>query len=120
MSPKVEIRCRPFCPSGAACPSAGVAAYTPVATHTSGPVAAAVLRNGREAHRRTRNEALGVGDELVEIVKGPGAALAFHGSREVETAALAALLVDDAVEVRADAVGAALFEGVAGGALLGG
>src|SRR6185369_4635827 len=82
--------------------------------------ALAVLLNAGESHRRTWNEALGVRDELVEIVKGPGAALGLHGSREVEPAALASRFVDDAKEVRADAVRTALFEGVAGRALLGG
>src|SRR6478672_870342 len=65
-------------------------------------------------------KALRIGYELVEVVKGPGAALALHGGREIEPAAACALrLVEDAEQVRADAVGAALFEGVARGALLG-
>src|SRR5262245_9827516 len=55
----------------------------------------AVLLNAGESHRRTRNESLGVGDELVEIVKGPGAALGLHGSGEIEATAFAARFVDD-------------------------
>ena len=47
--------------------------------------------------------------------------LRLQGGREIEPAAtVGLLLVDDAVEVRADAVGTALLEGVAGRAFLGG
>src|SRR6266481_7713432 len=80
--------------------------------------ALAVLRDAGKAHRRARDKALGTGDEFVEVVIGPGSALGFHGGREIEPAALAALLVEDAVKVRTDAVGAALFESVAGPAFL--
>src|SRR4051794_251092 len=83
--------------------------------------ALAVFRNAGKAHRGAGNKALGIGDELVEVVIGPVAALALHGGGEIEPAAARTLrLVEDAVEVRSDAVGAALFEGVAGAALLGG
>src|SRR5436190_5121257 len=83
--------------------------------------ALAVLLNSGKAHRGARNKALGVRNELVEIVERPVAALALHGGGEIEAAfAFALLLADDAIEVRADAVRAALFEGMAGGALLGG
>src|SRR3954447_24601749 len=83
--------------------------------------ALAVLLDTGKAHRGAGNEALRVGDELVEVFKGPLAALALHGSGEIEAAlALSLLLTDGAVEVRADPVGAALFEGMAGRALLGG
>src|ERR1700712_4259470 len=83
--------------------------------------ALAVLLDAGKAHRGTGNEALRIGDELVEVVERPFAALALHGRGEVEaTLALALLLADGAEQVRTDAVGATLFEGVAGGALLGG
>src|SRR5207248_10026562 len=49
------------------------------------------------------------GNELVEIVVGPGAALPLHGRREIETpAVLAPLVPHDPVKVRTDAIGAAL------------
>src|SRR4029453_535346 len=74
-----------------------------------------------KAHRGARHKALRVGDELVEVVERPVAALGLHRGRKVETAfALALLLADDAIEVRADAVRAALLKSVAGRALLGG
>src|SRR4051812_43311479 len=80
-----------------------------------------VLLDAGKAHRGAGNEALRIGDELVEVVERPFAALALHGGGEVEASlALALLLADGAVQVRTDAVGAALFEGVASGALLGG
>src|SRR3954454_9825553 len=79
-----------------------------------------ILGNAGEAHCGTRNEALRIGDELVEIVERPGAALGLHGGREVEAvAALTPCLTDDAIEVRTDTVRAALLEGVASAALLG-
>src|ERR1700710_2484568 len=82
--------------------------------------ALAVFLDAGKTHRRAGNEALGIGDELVQIVKSPGAALALHGSREIEPAfALALLFIDGAEQVRADAVGAALLEGMAGRAFLG-
>src|SRR5207237_9692691 len=66
-----------------------------------------------------RDEALRIGNELVEFVVGPGAALALHGRREIETAAvLAPLVADNPVKVRTDAIRAALLEGVAGTAFL--
>src|SRR4029077_660088 len=46
--------------------------------------ALAVVLNTGKAHCRSRNEALGVGDELVEVVDSPVAALALHARREVE------------------------------------
>src|SRR5215472_17623396 len=77
--------------------------------------ALAVLLDASEAHRSTGNEPLRIGNELVEIVDRPGAALGLDGGREIETAtALALVVVHDAIEIRADAVGAALLEGVAG------
>src|SRR5690242_20206168 len=80
-----------------------------------------VLLNTGKAHRGAGDKALGVGDELVEGVEGPFAALGLHRGGEVEAAlALALFLVDRAIEVRADLVRATLLEGVAGGALLGG
>src|SRR6516164_8881421 len=79
----------------------------------------AVLRNTGKAHGRARNETLGVGDELVEIVDRPVATLGLHRSREIEpVAALALVVADNAVEIGADLVLAVLIEGVASGALL--
>src|SRR5207237_8710120 len=57
-------------------------------------------------------------DELVEVLIGPGAALGLHGSGEIEAAALTLLVADDAIKIRADAVGTVLFKGVARLALL--
>src|ERR1700716_603302 len=78
----------------------------------------AVLRNAGKAHRGARNKTLGVGEELVEVLVGPGAALGLHRGREIKAASLAFVVADDAEEIRTDTVGAALFEGVAGGAFL--
>src|ERR1700754_2998711 len=75
----------------------------------------AVLGDTGKAHRGAGNKARGIGDELVEVVKGPVAALCLHGGREVEAClALPLLLADDAVEVGADAVRSALLERMAG------
>src|SRR5262245_4161065 len=74
----------------------------------------AVLLDAGKAHRGARDEALRIGDELVEIVVGPGAALGLHRGGEIETAALALVVADDAKEVGTDAVGTVLLEGVAG------
>src|SRR6478752_8238654 len=83
--------------------------------------ALAVLRDAGKAHRSAGNEGLGIGEKLVEVLEGPVTALALHGSREIEPATTGTLrLADDAIEVRTDAVGAALLKGVAGTALLGG
>src|ERR1700710_2766017 len=72
--------------------------------------ALAVLLDAGKAHRGAGDEALRTGDEFVQIVEGPGAALALHGSREIEAAfSLALLFVDGAEQVRTDAVGAALL-----------
>src|SRR3977135_2077367 len=80
--------------------------------------ALAVLRDGGKAHRGARNKALGIGDELAEVVVAPLAALGLHRRREIEPAPLALLVADDAVKIRADAVGTVFLEGVAGGAFL--
>src|SRR4051812_24864988 len=82
--------------------------------------ALAVLGNAGKAHRGARDETLRAGDELVEVVIRPGAALALHCSREIKAAtSLASVVVDDTKEIWADAVRTALFEGVTGRALLG-
>src|SRR5882757_10233367 len=89
-----------------------------ISNHVS---ALAVLADAGKAHRGAGNKGLRVGEEFVEVVKRPLAALGLHGGREIEAAlALALLLVDGTKEVRTDAVGATLFESVAGRALLGG
>src|ERR1700722_20685536 len=80
--------------------------------------ALAVLLNAGKAHRGARDETLGIVDELIEVVEAPGAALGFHGRREIEPASLTFFIADDPVQIRTDAVGAVLFEGVAGAALL--
>src|SRR5216683_5543898 len=80
--------------------------------------ALAVLGDAGEAHRGAGNKALGIGNELVEVVVGPGAAFGLHGSREIKSAPLAFFVADDAVKIGTDAVGAAFLEGVAGGAFL--
>src|SRR5271154_257913 len=62
--------------------------------------ALAVLLDAGKAHRRARDETLGVGEELVEVVIGPLAALGLDGRREVESIAAFALVVaEDAIEV---------------------
>src|SRR6476661_4633587 len=81
--------------------------------------ALAVLRDTGKTHRGAGNKALRVGDELAEVVVGPGAALGLHGGGEIESASLALMVADDAIEVRTDAVRTALLKGVAGGAFLG-
>ena len=63
--------------------------------------------------------ALRVRQEVVELVVGPGAALLLQRGRVLEARLVGALAVDDAPEMRADLVRAALLEAVAGGALLG-
>src|ERR1700687_6306610 len=80
--------------------------------------ALAVLWNAGKAHRGAWDKALRIGDELVEVLVGPGAALGLHGGREIEPAILAFMVSDDPVKIRTAAVGAALLEGVAGGAFL--
>src|ERR1700754_5292721 len=76
--------------------------------------ALAVLGNAGKTHRSAGDEAFWTCEELVQIVERPGAALALHGRREVEPAfAFALLFIDGAKQVRADAVGTALVEGMA-------
>src|SRR5579864_5021582 len=81
--------------------------------------ALALLRNTGKAHRGPGHESLRAGQELVEVLIGPGAALALHAGGEVEAAALALVVADDAPEIRTDPVRLALRKGVAGLALLG-
>src|SRR6185437_16806820 len=62
--------------------------------------ALAILLDAGKAHRGARNESLGIGDELIEVVKSPGAALGLHGGREIEPAASLTLFVaDDPVQI---------------------
>src|ERR1051325_4296705 len=56
--------------------------------------ALAVLLDAGKAHRGAGNEALRIGDERVEVVVGPGAALALHGGGEIEATALALVVAD--------------------------
>src|SRR3981081_3554371 len=65
--------------------------------------ALAVLRDAGKAHRGAWNKALGIGDELAEVVKAPLATLGLHRRREIEPAPLA-LLVADAAPFAPDAV----------------
>src|ERR1700687_2894931 len=81
-------------------------------------VARAVFRNPGKSHRGARNKALGIGDELVEILVGPRAALGLQGGGEIEPASLALMVADDPVKIRTDAVGTALLAGMTGGAFL--
>src|SRR5258708_1761958 len=81
--------------------------------------ALAVLWQAGKSHRGAGDVTLGVSEEFVQLIVGPGAAFGLHGSREIEPASLASWLVDDPVKIGADPVGAALFEGMAGRALLG-
>src|ERR1039458_2628303 len=83
-----------------------------------GPLA--VLLNAGKAHRGARDETFGIVDELIEVLVAPGATLGFHGRREIKPASLTFFIADDPVQIRTDAIGAVLFEGVAGSALLGG
>src|ERR1700730_11429548 len=78
--------------------------------------ALAVPRNTGKSHRGARNKAPGIGDELVEVLVRPGAALGLHGCREIKSTSLAFMVADNAVKIWTDAVGTALLEGVAGGA----
>src|SRR2546422_8871110 len=55
--------------------------------------ALAVFRNTGKAHRGAGDETLRTGDELVEVVEGPGAAFALHGCREIKAAASFASVV---------------------------
>src|SRR3982074_3965992 len=77
--------------------------------------ALAVLGQACKSHRGTGNVTLRISKEFVQLIEGPGAAFGLHGGREIEPASLASFLVDDPVKIRTDAVGAALFQGVAGG-----
>src|SRR6185437_14778163 len=78
-------------------------------------------RQTGKCHGRPGDIATRVGQEFVKFVEGPLAALGLHGGGEVEAAtAFATLIADDIPEIRPDTVGAALLEGVAGLALLGG
>src|SRR5258707_6878331 len=79
-----------------------------------------VARQARESHGRARHIALGVGQELVELVEGPVAALALQRGRVVETGSGRFRPAHDVPEVGAHLVGTALLEAVAGDAGLGG
>src|SRR5450432_1587046 len=78
--------------------------------------ALAVLGDTGKTHRGAGNEALRIGNELVKVVVGPGAAFGLHRRREIEPASFASMVANDPEKIGADAVGAALLEGVAGGA----
>jgi hypothetical protein len=56
---------------------------------------------------------------VIEIVEGPGPALGLQGGRVIEPGDRSLRAIDDAVQVRADPVRAAFFEGVASCTLLG-
>ena len=79
-----------------------------------------VVLDAGEGHGGAGDIAARVGQELVELVIGPAAALGLHRRGEVEAAAFPALAADDVPEIGPDSVRAALGEGVAGFALLGG
>ena len=78
-------------------------------------------RNAGEGHVGARHHELRILDEVVELLSGPGALLGFLiAGRIVEAGVGPLLAADDALEIGADQVPAALVEGVAGHALLGG
>src|SRR5262249_3900675 len=72
-----------------------------------------------KGHRRARNERARIGQEGVEVVHGPLAALALHGGRIVEAGNRGAVASHHAVKVGSHAIRLALVEGMAGLALLG-
>src|SRR5690242_10374792 len=82
--------------------------------------ALAVLRDARKTHRGARDVTLGIGDELVELLEIPLAALGLHRGRIVEPRLGRAVAADDTPEIGTDAVRTALLEGVAGLTNLGG
>src|ERR1700744_6066742 len=61
--------------------------------------ALAVLLDAGKAHRGARDETLGVGDELIEVLVAPLAALGLHRGREIEPASFALLVADDPVQI---------------------
>src|SRR6516165_11511378 len=79
---------------------------------------AAALDAG-EGHVGAGNVAARIGDELVELVDGPIAALRLHRGGIVEARLRRLSTADHAIEVGADQVAPALGEGVAGRAFLG-
>src|SRR5215472_10063594 len=77
------------------------------------------LRQADEGHLGSLDESLRLPEPLVEGIHGPSAALLLERVREGEAAVtLGHRPVEDAVEIGADAVGAAFVEGVAGRAFL--
>src|SRR5882672_5664870 len=79
-----------------------------------------VAWQAREGHGRARHIALRVGQELVELVEGPVAALGLQRGRVVEAGHGRLRPTDDVPEIGAHLVGTALLEAVAGDAGLGG
>src|SRR5262249_60100351 len=78
------------------------------------------LRQAGKRHGRPGDVAARIGEELVELVKCPVAALALHRGREIESATgFAARAAHDIPQVWPNAVRSALLEGMAGLALLG-
>src|SRR5262249_23794740 len=73
-----------------------------------------------KAHRRPGDERLGIGDESIELIYSPIAALGFHRCRIVEPGDGSTWPANGAPKIRADLVGLALAEGVACDADLGG
>src|SRR4051812_41095777 len=78
-----------------------------------------VAWQARESHGGSRHISLRVGQELVELVEGPVAALALQRGRVVETGDRRFRPAHDVPEIGAHLVGAALLEAVAGDAGLG-
>src|SRR5213594_3214409 len=60
------------------------------------------------------NEAARIGDELIEILDGPVAALRLHGAGIVEAGLRCPLTADHAPQIRTDQVAPPLVEGMAG------
>src|SRR5262249_49185858 len=69
--------------------------------------------------RGARYESLRVGDERVDVVDRPLAALALHGGGVIEPGLVCALAADYAPQIRADLVRAALLKGMTGLAFFG-
>jgi len=78
-----------------------------------------LFRFPREGHLRARHKGRRLGQELVEIVVGPIAALRLHCVRIIEPGDRALRAPDDAIQRRTDLDRAAFFEGMAGLADLG-
>src|SRR5437773_12521949 len=76
--------------------------------------AVAAARDTREGHVGAGNEAARIGDELIEILDGPVAALRLHGAGIVEAGLRCPLTADHAPQIRTNQVAPPLVEGKIG------